>query len=358
LQRFVLGSGMPRKIIHLDMDCFYAAIEVRDHPELVGKPVAVGGARDRRGVLTTCNYEARKFGVRSAMPTFQALQKCPQLIVMPTRFEVYRRDSAKIRELLAKFTHLIEPLSLDEAFLDLTDHPGEPAATAEVIRGLIRQKTQLTASAGIAPNKMLAKIASDWKKPNGQFEIRPEDVPEFMFDLPVRRLWGIGPKSAERLGELGVKTCGELQRYSRIELANLFGKFGLELFSLCRGIDTRPVEPERIRKSLSSECTFVHDLTSLAQCEAKIPELFEEVMSDLKKGGAMEQVKSAFVKIRFSDFSRTTVERAGIELTLESFLDLLREGLGRKSLNVRLLGVGVRFHEPDTEREVQLELKM
>jgi DNA polymerase IV len=349
---------MPRKIVHFDMDCFYAAIEVRDHPELAGKPVAVGGARDRRGVLTTCNYEAREFGVRSAMPTFQALQKCPHLIVMPTRFEVYRRDSAKIRDILIKFSTLIEPLSLDEAFLDLSDHPGETWATVTVIRQLIWQNTQLTASAGIAPNKMLAKIASDWKKPNGQFEIRPEDVSEFMLELPVRRLWGIGPKSAERLAELGVSTCGDLQRYSRVELIEQFGKFGLELYSLCRGIDDRPVEPDRIRKSLSSERTFPRDLTSLAQCEAKIPELFEDVMGDLKKSGAADQVKSAFIKIRFSDFTRTTVERAGLPLTLQNFQALLRQGLSRKSLNVRLLGLGVRFQEPDAEGATQLELQI
>jgi DNA polymerase-4 len=349
---------MPRQIVHLDMDCFYAAIEVRDHPELAGKPVAVGGARDSRGVLTTCNYEAREFGIRSAMPTFQALQKCPHLIVMPTRFEVYRRESAKIREILLKFSPVIEPLSLDEAFLDLSDHSGDTAATVTVIRQLIWQKTRLTASAGIAPNKMLAKIASDWKKPNGQFEIRPEDVSEFMVELPVRRLWGIGPKSAERLAELGVNTCGDLQRYSRVELVEHFGKFGLELFSLCRGIDERSVETDRIRKSLSSERTFPRDLTSLAQCEAKIPELFEDVMGDLKKSGSTEQVKSAFVKIRFSDFTRTTVERAGLPLTVENFQALLRQGLSRKSLNVRLLGLGVRFQEPQSEGATQLELQI
>ena len=349
---------MPRQIVHLDMDCFYAAIEVRDHPELAGKPVAVGGARDRRGVLTTCNYEAREFGVRSAMPTFQALQKCPHLIVMPTRFDVYRRESTRIREILLKFSPIIEPLSLDEAFLDLSDHSGETSATVTVMRQLIWQKTRLTASAGIAPNKMLAKIASDWKKPNGQFEIRPEDIPEFMLELPVRRLWGIGPKSAERLAELGVNTCGDLQRYSRVELVEQFGKFGLELFSLCRGADERPVETDRIRKSLSSERTFPQDLTSLAQCEAKIPELFEEVMDDLKKSGGTDQVKSAFIKIRFSDFTRTTVERAGLSLTVENFQALLRQGLSRKSLNVRLLGLGVRFHEPDSEGATQLELQI
>jgi DNA polymerase IV len=203
---------------------------------------------------------------------------------------------------------------------------------------------------------MLAKIASDWKKPNGQFEIQPEDVSEFMLELPVRRLWGIGPKSAERLAELGVNTCGDLQRYSRVELIEQFGKFGLELFSLCRGIDERSVETDRIRKSLSSERTFPRDLTSLAQCEAEIPELFEEVMGDLKKTGGTEQVKSAFIKIRFSDFTRTTVERAGLPLTVENFQALLRQGLSRKSLNVRLLGLGVRFHEPNSEAEAQLEL--
>jgi DNA polymerase-4 len=175
-----------RTIIHLDMDCFYAAIEVRDRPELAGHPVGVGGARDRRGVLTTCNYEARKFGVRSAMPTFMALQRCPRLIIVPTRFEVYRRESAVIRGVLHRFTSLVEPLSLDEAYLDVSMHPGEPAALAHVIRELIFRKTKLTASAGIGPNKLIAKIASDLNKPNGQCEVTAAEVPEFMLELPVR----------------------------------------------------------------------------------------------------------------------------------------------------------------------------
>src|SRR5256886_12139081 len=165
----------PRAIIHLDMDCLYAAIEVRARPSLRGKPVGVGGARDRRGVLTTCNYEARKFGVRSAMPTFMALQRCPQLIILPTRFDVYRKESAVIREILYRFTSLVEPLSLDEAYLDVTAHPGAPGPLAQVIRGLIFRKTRLTASAGIAPNKLVAKIASDVNKPDGQCEVKPEE---------------------------------------------------------------------------------------------------------------------------------------------------------------------------------------
>jgi DNA polymerase IV len=338
------------------MDCFYAAIEVRDHPELAGKPVAVGGARDRRGVLTTCNYEAREFGVRSAMPTFQALRRCPNLIVMPTRFEVYRRESAKIREILLQCTPLVEPLSLDEAFLDVSMRDDDPSALAQDIRRQILAQTALTASAGIAPNKMLAKIASDWNKPNGQFEITQEHIPAFMEQLPVSKLWGIGAKSAEKFGRLGIRTCGELQRCSKIQLHEWFGKFGLELYLLCRGDDRREVTPDRERKSLSTERTFTIDLTSVAQCESRLPDLFEELMSDLKRTGTEERIKSLFVKIRFADFTRTTVERAGLPLNLESFLRLLREGLERKELGVRLLGLGVRFAEESSEKASQLEL--
>src|SRR4051794_7190025 len=249
------------------MDCFYAAIEVRDRPELRGKPVGVGGARDRRGVLTTCNYEARKFGVHSAMPTFMALQRCPKLIILPTRFDVYRRESATIRAILHRFSALVEPLSLDEAYLDVTDHPGAPAAVAQVIRGLILQKTKLTASAGIGPNKLIAKIASDLNKPNGQCEVAPERVLDFMTALPVRKLWGIGAVTEQKLVSLGAQTCADLQRFKRTQLCEHFGKFGLELYDQCRGIDDRPVEPHRERKSLSNEETFSRDLETLEQCE-------------------------------------------------------------------------------------------
>src|SRR3954454_10632834 len=206
------------------MDAFYASIEIRDQPSLKGKPVGVGGARDRRGVLTTCNYEARKFGVHSAMPTFMALQRCPDLIVMPTRFDVYRREAAVVREILYRFSPLVEPLSLDEAYLDVTAHPGAPGPLAQVIRDLIFRKTKLTSSAGIGPNKLIAKIASAMCKPNGQLEVTGEQIPEFMHDLPVREIWGIGEKTEGRLQELGVKTCGEMQRFSRPELVDLFGK--------------------------------------------------------------------------------------------------------------------------------------
>jgi DNA polymerase-4 len=344
-----------RAIIHLDMDCFYAAIEVRDRPALRGKPVGVGGARERRGVLTTCNYEARKFGVRSAMPTFMALQRCPELIVVPTRFDVYRREAAVIRGIFQRFTDLIEPLSLDEAYLDVTGHPGAPGALAQTIRDLIFQRTKLTSSAGIGPNKLVAKIASEINKPNGQLEVTPDQVPEFMRGLPVRKIWGIGEKTELKLGELGVRSCGELQRFSRAELVDLFGKFGLELYDLCRGIDHRPVEPDRPRKSLSTEETLSIDLTTLEQCEEKLEDLFQDLKADLAQKETTRTVTKIFVKLKFADFTRTTAERAGLEPSLNAFRMLLAEAFGRTGKAVRLIGVGVRFAEDEPE-ETQLPL--
>ncbi len=329
-------EARPRAIVHLDMDCFYAAIEVRDRPALRGKPVGVGGARERRGVLTTCNYEARKFGVRSAMPTFMALQRCPNLIVLPPRFDVYRREAAVIRGILHRFTVLIEPLSLDEAYLDVTAHPGEPAPLAQIIRDTIFRKTRLTSSAGIGPNKLVAKIASDLNKPNGQFEVKPEDVPGFMEKLPVRKIWGIGPVIEKKLEQLQITTCKELQRLSRIELQELFGKFGLELYDLCRGIDQRPVEPDRERKSLSTEETFPMDLETLEQCAERLEQLFEELMAELAQKTATRTVVKIFVKLKFSDFTRTTVERAGLIPSLTEFRSLLAEAFGRTGKAVRL----------------------
>lgn len=327
------------------MDCFYAAIEVRDKPALRGKPVGVGGARDRRGVLTTCNYEARKFGVRSAMPTFMALQRCPHLIVLPTRFDVYRREAAVIRDILHRFTALVEPLSLDEAYLDVTAHPGAPGPLAQVIRDMIFQKTKLTSSAGIGPNKLIAKIASDLNKPNGQFEVAPEKVPEFMHELPVRKIWGIGEKTERKLEDRDVKTCGDLQRSSRQELVNLFGRFGLELYDLCRGIDHSPVEPDRPRKSLSTEETFSSDLDTLEQCEEKLEELFEDLLAELAQKESTRPITKIFVKLKFHDFTRTTAERAGLSPTLPDFRTLLEEAFGRTGKPIRLLGIGVRFAE-------------
>lgn len=350
-----------RKIIHLDMDCFYAAIEMREHPELAGRPIAVGGSQDRRGVLTTCNYEARKFGVRSAMPTFQALQKCPALVVLPVRFDLYRRDSARIREIFAQWTPIIEPLSLDEAYLDVSEREETGAAVAAAIRRTIFSQTGLTASAGIAPNKLLAKIASDWNKPNGQFEIAPEAIAAFMHALPVRKLWGIGAVSAERLERMAVRTCGELQQLSRIDLHRHFGKWGLELFDLARGIDPRPVEAHRERKSLSTERTYLQNLATLEACEAKLGELFTDLTADLarateKNGGEARPIHKLFLKLKFADFSRTTIERLGSEPRMADYLELLTGAFRRSEKPIRLMGIGVRFEAELPDEQLTLPL--
>ena len=339
-----------RKIIHVDMDCFYAAVEERERPELRGRPLGVGGAREGRGVLTTCNYEARKFGVHSAMPTFQALAKCPHLIVVPTRFDLYRAESARIRAIFHEYTALVEPLSLDEAYLDVS-HLARPATdVAREIRERIFAASALTASAGIAPNKMLAKIASDFRKPNGQHTVRPDTIDAFMQTLPVRKIPGVGSVMAQRLAELGVESCGQLQAFSRDELARRFGKFGLEVYERCRGIDERPVEANRERKSLSNETTFSANLTTLADCNARLEDLFSELVAELSTKAAERPIAKVFVKLRFADFSRTTVERGGDQPDLEQYRGLLAEGWQRRELaqrSVRLLGVGVRFAEAE-----------
>ncbi len=341
-------AAPPRKIIHVDMDCFYAAVEERERPELRGRPLGVGGSRGR-GVLTTCNYEARKYGVRSAMPVFMALERCPPLVIVPTRFDLYRAESARVRAIFLEYTPLVEPLSLDEAYLDVSALPRPATQIAQEIRERIHAATGLTASAGVAPNKMLAKIASDLNKPNGQYTIKPAAVAAFMETLPARKIAGIGEVTAKRLAdELGAETCGQLQNYTREQLRERLGKFGAELYDRCRGVDARPVEPNRIRKSLSNENTFNTNLTSLGECHERLHELHADLLHDLAKQGSERTVAKLFVKLRFADFTHTTVERGGDTPTLEAYHMLLTEGWHRreeKQRVVRLLGVGVRFQE-------------
>lgn len=325
------------------MDCFYAAVEMRERPELAGRPVAVGGG-SRRGVVTTCNYEARAFGVRSAMPGFQARALCPQLVFLPVRFDLYRADSARIRQILLSVTPLVEPLSLDEAFLDVSSLGRYAWDVAKEIRRRIFETTGLTASAGIAPNKMLAKIASDWKKPNGQFAITPDSVDTFMRSLPVRKIWGIGPKSAGRLAAEGIHTCGDLQRFPLAEMALRHGRWGEELFHLCRGRDDRPVQPHRVRKSLSNERTFMENLSSVAACATALDTLLDELHEELRAKAADRRIHKVLVKMKFADFTRITRECLAAAPDREAFHRLLQAaweaGGGRP---VRLLGAGVRF---------------
>ena len=347
-------ENMERKIIHLDMDCFYAAIEVRDRPELRSEPVAVGGLSSR-GVLTTCNYAARAFGIHSAMPNFMALRKCPHLIIVPIRFDVYRFESMRIRSIMKEYTDLVEPLSLDEAYLDVSESKRSATAIAQEIRGRIRKTSGLVASAGVAPNKMLAKIASDWKKPNGLFPISSDEIDAFMTDLPVSKIWGIGKKTAEKLLVHDITTCGQLQKFSSLELSHMFGKFGGDLYDLCRGIDNRLVIPNRIRKSISVERTFSSNLETLDQCIPKTRSIYDELKDDLFKLKSDRPLAKLFIKVKFSDFSRTTVERTGIDISESSALELLKEAFGRKALPVRLIGLGVRFATSPNVQSHQLE---
>ncbi len=344
-----------RKIIHIDMDCFYAAVEVRERPELRGKPVAVGGT-GRRGVLTTCSYEARAFGCRSAMPVFQALERCPQLILLPVRSERYRAESARIHAILRDYTDCIEPLSLDEAYLDVTGGDRYAWDIAREIRRRIREERHLTASAGVAPNKMLAKIASDWRKPDGQYAVPPDRVDRFLTPLPVRRIWGVGPKGEAFLREQNITTCGELQRVSRSRLREWFGKWGDELFDLCRGIDSRPVLPDRPRKSLSTERTFAEPLRDRERCAAALSALCEELRADITAMRPPRIVRTLFVKVKFADFRRTSRECAGREPDPTEYERLLEEALERSDQPVRLLGVGVRFISEEESDFRQLNL--
>ena len=340
-----------RKIIHLDMDCFYAAVEMRERPELAGQPIAVGGG-SRRGVVTTCNYEARKFGVHSAMPGFQARERCPNLVFLPVRFDLYRAESTKIRQILLSYTDLVEPLSLDEAYLDVTALNRYAWDIAKEIRKRIFDETQLTSSAGIASNKMLAKIASDWRKPNGQFAITPDQVEFFMRDLPVRKIWGIGPKSAVKFEQQGIRTCGDLQKIELADMVTRQGKWGHELYQLCRGMDDRPVEPNRVRKSLSNECTFLDNLTTLEECQRELDKLVVELEEELRSKAGDRPIHKAFVKVKFADFTRTTKECVSPNPTRETYQALLEEVCKRSPQPIRLLGSGVRFLEEIERREV------
>lgn len=335
-----------KKIIHCDADCFFAAVEMRDDPSLRLRPIAVGGHTDERGVISTCNYEARNFGVRSAMSSIMAKKLCPDLIILPHRMEAYREASVQMRHIFFDYTEQVEPLSLDEAYLDVTRcelHAGSATRIAEHIRQRVSEELRLTISAGVAPNKFLAKIASDWNKPNGLFVIPPNAVDEFVLKLPVQKIFGVGKAMAARLTEINVKTCADLRRFSIFELKQRFGQLGVRLFELCRGIDEREVSGSRRRKSLSVERTYPQDLRSLTGCANHLPELLQQLASRMRRLEDGYLVVKIFVKIKFADFSVTTIERSGASLMAAEFQQLCCDAYARKELPVRLLGVGVRF---------------
>ena len=353
-----------RKIIHVDMDAFFAAVEQRDDPSLRGRPVAVGHAA-RRGVVAAASYEARAFGVRSALPSVTALRRCPDLVFVPPRFEVYRQVSRQIHAIFARYTDLIEPLSLDEAYLDVTANTaGLPSAwlTARAIRAAILEETGLTASAGVSYNKFLAKLASDIRKPNGQFAIQPGEGTGVVAALPVARFHGVGPATAARMHAAGIETGADLGQRTREELVSLFGKAGNWYFDLARGADERPVRPDRERKSVGSETTFAEDLRDPAAIEQGVLAMADDVWGWCERTGA--RARSVTVKIKWADFRITTrsrtlpgvVDARGALHALAR--DLLRSVLPAEQ-GIRLVGVTLSgFVRPNESRAPELELAL
>jgi len=359
-----MGATDTRKIIHVDMDAFYASVEQRDEPTLRGRPVAVGYAA-RRGVVAAASYEARTFGVRSAMPSSTALRKCPALVFVPPRFEVYRAVSLQIRRIFADYTALIEPLSLDEAYLDVTKNlRGIPtaSATAAEIRARIFDETALTASAGISYNKFLAKLASSRHKPNGQFVIAPGTGAAFVEALPVGKLHGIGPVTAGKMNRLGIFTGADLSRQPLALLHRHFGKSGAFYHAIANGEDNRPVVPDRPRKSSGSETTFSNDLTDPAEIEIGVLEMANEVWAWCEKARAFG--RTVTVKIKYADFRQVTRSRTlpavitSAEILRAVSIDLVRSVLP-PAKGIRLVGVTVSsFERQESSPPKQLDLSL
>jgi DNA polymerase-4 len=341
-----MSQGLVRKIIHIDMDAFYASVEQRDDPSLRGRPVAVGHAA-KRGVVAAASYEARKFGVRSAMPSTTALRQCPELVFVPPRFDVYRAVSEQIRRVFADYTSLVEPLSLDEAYLDVTQNlRGIPTATAtaEDIRARILTETGLTASAGISYNKFLAKLASDHRKPNGQFVITPEMGPGFIEELSIGKFHGVGPVTADKMKALDIRTGADLRSKSLAFLQQHFGRSGAWYYAISRGEDDRLVMPDRPRRSSGSETTFAEDLTAPDLIEAGVKAMADDVWAWCEKHQVFGQTVT--VKIKYADFrhvtrSRTLQAPVATREQLHEVSVSLVQSVYPVTLGIRLVGVSL-----------------
>jgi DNA polymerase IV len=353
-----------RKIIHIDMDAFYASVEQRDNPELRGKPVAVGGSRER-GVVAAASYEARKFGVRSAMPSVTAKRMCPELIFMKPRFDAYKAISLQIRAIFAEHTPLIEPLSLDEAYLDVTENlQGIASATeiAQAIRAKIRAETGLTASAGVSYNKFLAKLASDHRKPDGLFVITPKMGADFVVDLPVGKFHGIGPATTAKMNGYGIHTGADLRAQSLDFLRRHFGKSGAYYYWISRGVDERRVHADRLRKSVGAENTFMTDLTDISEARAALAPIIEKVWRYCETSGT--RARTVTLKVKYANFQQVTRRRTGeapvaSQAELERFSYALLEPIFPARLGIRLLGVTLSSLDgepPEQERQLTLAL--
>lgn len=351
-----------RKIIHIDMDAFYASVEQRDHPELQGKPLAVGGSKER-GVVAAASYEARKYGVRSAMPSALAFRRCPDLIFVKPNFEKYKEVSDEIRIIFNEFTDLVEPLSLDEAYLDVTEsRVAIPTATkiAKEIRRRILEKTRLNSSAGISINKFIAKVASDINKPNGQKTIMPEDALTFLEHLPIEKFYGIGEKTAQKMHHLGIHNGADLKEWDQALLIREFGKAGAHYYQIVRGLQKSRVKPNRTRKSVGAERTFNEDLTAPEKVQDEVLRILAILLKRIEQAGAMG--KTLTLKIRYHDFEQHThsstlnTSTNKEEILRLTALDLLTQNPPTKP--VRLLGLSLsNLQESNEIKALQLILE-
>jgi DNA polymerase-4 len=359
----VVEPARQRKIIHIDMDAFYASVEQRDNPELRGKPVAVGGSRER-GVVAAASYEARRFGIHSAMPSVTAKRKCPELLFVKPRFDVYRAVSHQVREIFAEYTPVIEPVSLDEAYLDVSENLKRISSATEIaeqIRARIRSETGLTASAGVSYNKFLAKMASNERKPDGLFVITPRMGPAFVESLPVGRFHGIGPVTRAKMERLGIRKGGDLKAQTLLFLAQQFGKAGPYYYGLARGIDLRPVCANRIRKSIGAENTFSADIFTVNEARAALTPLIAQVWAYCEKSTI--RGRTVTLKAKFADFQQVTRSRTGRtpftnEAAIEAIVYTLLESLFPVSKGIRLLGVTLSSLGGESSNEQQLRLSI
>ncbi|HSR49357.1 MAG TPA: DNA polymerase IV [Acidobacteriota bacterium] len=357
---------MARTLFHVDMDAFYASVEQRRQPEYKGRPVIVGSDPKKgqgRGVVAACSYEAREFGIHSAMPISQAWRACPDGVYLRPDFKTYRQVSRRIREVFRRFTPLVEPISIDEAFLDVSAEVDEPRQALELgsrLKREIYQAEWLTASVGIGPCKLVAKIASDFRKPNGLHMVTPDQVQDFLDPLPTKRIWGVGPKTAKRLQKMGVETILQLRTLEKERLIEMLGKFGGQLYKLARGQDARPVVTQHETKSVSQETTFSEDVTDSAVLEETLGKLARQVSERVQKAGL--EGKTITLKLRYEDFTTITRQVSSrfptteADIIISTAVDLLRRYL-EEGRAVRLIGVGLsNFETEDPDRPRQLRL--
>lgn len=353
-----------RKIIHVDMDAFYASVEQRDNPDYRGKPVAVGGSPEHRGVVAASSYEARQFGIHSAMPSRTAVQRCPNLIFVRPRFDVYRQVSDQIHAIFHEYTDLVEPLALDEAYLDVTvNKKGLPSATliAKEIKERIRHETQLTASAGISINKFLAKTASGVRKPDGLYLIPPDKAEAFIEQLPIEDFYGIGPKTAEKMRNLGVMTGADLKRWTEQDLLRRFGKVGSFYYNIVRGYDDRPVMPNRIRKSIGAEESFAHDLSDEQSMVSALQEIAETVKRRMDESETTGRTLT--LKVKYADYTQVTRSRTIAEWISDTdqMISIALELLDTTEVqtrNARLLGISISNLSCEEEESEYVQLTL